>query len=136
MTGTARRRTTLSTRSRVTWASAAGLHMALWDDTAIADYKLAKIKAAFERIPGAELRFTRHAPEEVAEAGSPSDRVLAGVPQMEFLNMLSWYGTHAGAHLGNGPIAPMVGQRLTACTRWSATSSRTSSTSTTLRRQW
>lgn len=85
------------------------LHTALWEDNAIADYKLAKVKAAFEQIPGAEIRTTKLAPEDVAELGSPSDRVLAGVPQMEFLTMLRWYGTDAGAHLGNGPIAPMVG---------------------------
>jgi 4-cresol dehydrogenase (hydroxylating) len=86
------------------------LHTALWEDTAVADYKIEKITAAFEQIPGAELRITRHAPEEIAEAGSPSDRVLGGVPQMAFMTMLGWYGTQAAAHLGNGPIAPMVGK--------------------------
>jgi 4-cresol dehydrogenase (hydroxylating) flavoprotein subunit len=85
------------------------LHTALWEDNAVADYKIAKITAAFEQIPGAELRITKGAPEEVAEAGNPSDCVLAGAPQMAFMTMLRWYGTDAGAHLGNGPIAPMVG---------------------------
>ena len=86
------------------------LHTALWEDNAVADYKLAKITAAFEQIPGAELRIAKHAPEDIAEAANPSDCVLAGVPQMAFLNMLRWYGTAAAAHLGNGPIAPMVGR--------------------------
>ena len=86
------------------------LHTALWDDKVVADYKIDKITAAFEQIPGAQLRITRHAPEDIAEEGSPSDRVLGGVPQMAFMTMLGWYGTEAAAHLGNGPIAPMVGK--------------------------
>ena len=33
------------------------MQQALWDDNAVADHKLAKIKAAFEQIPGVEVRY-------------------------------------------------------------------------------
>lgn len=86
------------------------MSMALWEDDAIADYKIAKIKAAFEQIPGVEVRFSKHVPEDVpTKVEHHSERVLAGVPAMEWLNILRWYGTDAGAHLGNGLVAPLVG---------------------------
>jgi 4-cresol dehydrogenase (hydroxylating) len=85
------------------------MSMALWDDDAIVDHKLAKIKTAFEQIPGVEVRSSKHAPEDVPQLENHSERVLGGVPAMEWNNMLRWYGTDAGAHLGNGLVAPLVG---------------------------
>ena len=85
------------------------MSMALWDDDAIADHKLAKIKAAFEQIPGVEVRFSKHAPQEIPKLENHSERVLGGVPAMEWNMMLRWYGSDAGAHLGNGLVAPLVG---------------------------
>ena len=38
------------------------LHTALWEDDAAADYKIAKVKAAFEQIPGADVRISKHKP--------------------------------------------------------------------------
>ena len=69
---TARRRTTIIDQIARDLGSAAGDDMALWEDNAMADHKIAKIKAAFEQIPGVELRITRHAPEEVAEPENPA----------------------------------------------------------------
>ena len=85
------------------------MSMALWDDDAIADHKLAKIKAAFEQIPGVEVRYSKHAPQDIPKLENHSERVLGGVPAMEWNNMLRWYGTDAGAHLGNGLVAPLIG---------------------------
>ena len=47
------------------------MSMALWEDDAIADHKLAKIKAAFEKIPGVEVRYSKHAPQDIPEAREP-----------------------------------------------------------------
>ena len=44
------------------------MSMALWEDDAIADHKLAKIKAAFEQIPGVEVRYSKHAPAGHSQA--------------------------------------------------------------------
>ncbi|MEU9880928.1 FAD-binding oxidoreductase [Streptomyces phaeochromogenes] len=86
------------------------MSMALWDDNVIADYKIDKIKAAFEQIPGVQVRFSKHAPEEIPALENHSDRVLGGAPAQEWNNILRWYGSDAGAHLGNGLIAPLDGQ--------------------------
>ena len=85
------------------------MNMAVWDDNTIADYKLAKIKAAFEEIPGVDVRFNKYAPEDIPALENHSERVLGGVPAQEWNNILRWYGTDAGAHLGNGLVAPLVG---------------------------
>lgn len=85
------------------------MNMAVWDDNVVADHKLAKIKAAFEQIPGVDVRFEKHAPEDIPKLEHHSERVLGGVPAQEWNNILRWYGTDAGAHLGNGLVAPLVG---------------------------
>ena len=66
------------------------MSMALWEDETIADHKLAKIKAAFEQIPGVEIRSSKHAPEDIPGLENHSERVLGGVPAMEWQNMLRW----------------------------------------------
>src|SRR4029077_9984560 len=53
------------------------LHTALWDDNTVTDYKIEKIRAAIEQIPGAQVRFSKHAPEEMPDVENPGDRVLA-----------------------------------------------------------
>jgi 4-cresol dehydrogenase (hydroxylating) len=85
------------------------MSMAVWDDNQVADYKIEKIKSAYEQIPGVQVRFSKHAPEEIPALENHSDRVLGGVPAQEWNNILRWYGSDAGAHLGNGLIAPLVG---------------------------
>jgi 4-cresol dehydrogenase (hydroxylating) len=88
------------------------MHGALWEDDAIADHKLAKIQAAFEQIPGAKLRFSKHAPDEIPELENFSDRVPGGVPNLEWLAHLRWYGTDAGAHTGTGLVTPLDGKEV------------------------
>jgi 4-cresol dehydrogenase (hydroxylating) flavoprotein subunit len=85
------------------------MSMGVWDDNVIADHKLAKIKSAFEQIPGVDVRFSKYPPEEIPALEHHSERVLGGVPAQEWNNILRWYGTDAGAHLGNGLVAPLVG---------------------------
>lgn len=85
------------------------MSMALWEDDAIADHKIAKIRSAFEQIPGVEMRSSKLSPDEIPALENHSEKVLGGVPAMEWNNMLRWYGTDAGAHLGNGLVAPLVG---------------------------
>jgi 4-cresol dehydrogenase (hydroxylating) flavoprotein subunit len=86
------------------------MSMALWEDAGVADHKIAKIKDAFEQIPGASVRFSKYAPDEIPKLENHSERVLGGVPAMEWNNILRWYGTEAGAHLGNGLISPLTGE--------------------------
>ena len=62
-----------STASRASSRSAAGcMRFALYGDEAVVDHRFAKIKAAFERIPGAEVWGTKHvAREEIPGARAP-----------------------------------------------------------------
>jgi 4-cresol dehydrogenase (hydroxylating) flavoprotein subunit len=85
------------------------MSMALWEDEAVADHKIAKIKSAFEAIPGVEVTYAKYRPDEVPAIENHSEKVLGGVPSMEWLNMLRWYGSDAGAHLGNGLVSPLTG---------------------------
>ncbi len=88
------------------------MSMAVWEDEAIADHKIAKVKRAFEQIPGVEFRSSKHAPADIPKIDNHSERVLGGVPAMVFNTILRWYGTDAGAHLGNGLVCPMVGKEM------------------------
>lgn len=85
-------------------------HGALWDDNAVVDHKIEKITAAIEQIPGASVQFAKHDPADAPNIESFPDRVLAGVPNLEWLNFLRWYGTDAGAHTGTGLVAPLRGE--------------------------
>jgi 4-cresol dehydrogenase (hydroxylating) len=86
------------------------MSMALWDDDVIVDHKVAKIKTAFEQIPGVEVRSSKHRPEDIPNLDNHGERVLGGAPAMEWQNMLRWYGTDSGAHLGNGLVSPLIGK--------------------------
>ena len=86
------------------------MRCALYEDETVADHKLAKIKAAFERIPGVEVRGEKHAPEDAPSLENPSEQVMAGVPNLEFNEGLSWYGGGIGGHVGFSPVAPLDGE--------------------------
>ena len=47
------------------------MRFALYGDEAVVDHRFAKVKEAFERIPGAEVWGTKYAPEEIAEPREP-----------------------------------------------------------------
>jgi len=82
---------------------------ALYEDEAIADLKFQKIKAAFERIPSAEVWGEKHAPEEIPGLEHPAERIQGGVPNLEWNQMTAWYGGDEGGHIGFSPVAPLTG---------------------------
>ncbi len=82
---------------------------ALYEDEAIADLKFQKIKAAFERIPSAEVWGEKHAPEEIPGLEHPAERIQGGVPNLEWNQMTAWYGGEEGGHIGFSPVAPLTG---------------------------
>jgi 4-cresol dehydrogenase (hydroxylating) flavoprotein subunit len=85
------------------------MRFALYGDEAVVDHRFAKIKKAFERIPGAELTGAKHAPEEIPALEHPAERIQGGVPNLEWNNMTAWYGGEHGGHIGFSPIAPTTG---------------------------
>ena len=86
------------------------MRLALYEDEAVADYKFAKLKAEFERIPGVAVRGEKHAPEDAPALQNPSEQVIGGVPNLEFNTSLSWYGGEVGGHVGFSPVVPLVGR--------------------------
>jgi 4-cresol dehydrogenase (hydroxylating) len=85
------------------------MRFALYGDEAVVDHRFAKIKAAFGRIPGADVWGTMHAPSEIAGLENPVERVQGGVPNLDIYAMTAWYGGEQGGHIGFSPVAPLTG---------------------------
>jgi 4-cresol dehydrogenase (hydroxylating) len=85
------------------------MRFALYEDEPVADYKFEKVKRAFERIPGAEVWGTKHAPEEIPDLEHPAEKIQGGVPNLDWNRMTAWYGGEEGGHIGFSPVAPLTG---------------------------
>jgi 4-cresol dehydrogenase (hydroxylating) len=83
--------------------------MALYGDEVVVDHRFAKIKEAFERIPGADVTGAKCAPEDIAQLEHPVERVQGGVPSLDLNQMTAWYGGEEGGHIGFSPVAPLTG---------------------------
>jgi 4-cresol dehydrogenase (hydroxylating) len=85
------------------------MRFALWGDEEVVDHDFRKIKAAFERIPGADIKGEKCAPEAIPDLSHPGDRIQGGVPSLEWNYMTGWYGGEEGGHIGFSPVAPLTG---------------------------
>jgi 4-cresol dehydrogenase (hydroxylating) flavoprotein subunit len=85
------------------------MRFALYGDEAVVDHRFAKIKEAFERIPGADVYGSKCAPEDIAALEHPVERVQGGVPSLDLNQMTAWYGGEEGGHIGFSPVAPLTG---------------------------
>jgi 4-cresol dehydrogenase (hydroxylating) flavoprotein subunit len=83
------------------------MRFALWGDEVVVDHDFAKIKAAFERIPGADVRGEKVAPEDIPGREHPGDRIQGGVPNLDWNYMTGWYGGEQGGHIGFSPVVPL-----------------------------
>src|SRR5215471_4278191 len=61
------------------------MRFALYGPEPVVDAQLEDVRAAFSRIPGAEVGGTKYAGDEAESAGPAGDRVQAGVPGMDIL---------------------------------------------------
>jgi 4-cresol dehydrogenase (hydroxylating) len=84
------------------------MRFALYGDEPVVDYRFARIKEAFERIPGAEVWGQKHDPDAVARLEHPADLIQAGVPNLGWNRMTGWYGGEEGGHIGFSPVAPLT----------------------------
>jgi 4-cresol dehydrogenase (hydroxylating) flavoprotein subunit len=85
------------------------MRFALYGDQNVVDLRFAKIKAAFEQIPGAEVWGTKYSPEQFGEITHPIEQVQAGIPNLDLNQMTGWYGGEEGGHIGFSPVAPLTG---------------------------
>jgi 4-cresol dehydrogenase (hydroxylating) len=87
------------------------MRAALYGDEAVVDHRYAKVKAAFEEIPGVEVWGTKTTPENAKNLEHPAERIQGGVPDLEMNAMTGWYGGEgSGGHVGFSPVAPMTGR--------------------------
>jgi hypothetical protein len=73
------------------------------------DDDLGPLMDASEKIQGAEVTGTKHAPEDTPNLEHPAERIQGGVPSLDWNNMTGWYGGEHGGHIGFSPIAPSTG---------------------------
>ncbi len=87
------------------------MRAALYGDEVVVDHRFAKLKQAFERIPGCDVWGTKCRPEDAATLAHPAERIQGGVPDLEWNRMTGWYGgTESGGHVGFSPVAPLTGR--------------------------
>jgi 4-cresol dehydrogenase (hydroxylating) flavoprotein subunit len=72
-----------------------------------AQYKI--VQAAFAKLPGATLGSRKYAGATMAQDVPPSDRIQAGIPGLDILNMVAWYGGDEGGHLDFSPVCVLKG---------------------------
>ena len=86
------------------------MRAALYGDEAVVDHRFAKIKKAFEQIPGCDVWGAKHKPEDAAKLEHPAEQIQAGVPNLDWNFMTGWYGgEESGGHVGFSPVAPLTG---------------------------
>jgi 4-cresol dehydrogenase (hydroxylating) len=87
------------------------MRFGLWGDTDMVELRLAKIRKAFERIPGAEVLATLYSGDDIAAgAVAPHDKVQAGIPNLDINTMTGWYGGEEGGHIGFSPVLPLTSE--------------------------
>jgi 4-cresol dehydrogenase (hydroxylating) flavoprotein subunit len=85
--------------------------LALYGDEPAVDHCFDKVKRAFEgAVPGAEVWGTKHSPDEAPGLEHPTERILAGVPSLDWLNMPGWTGGQQGGHVDLSPVTPLTGR--------------------------
>lgn len=88
------------------------LRLCLCGDEPVVDHQYAKIQRAFAHIPGVRISGQKWPGDDVDSLPSPSDRVLAGVPNLEWLEMAAWAGGDNGGHMSFSPVVPLRGQEI------------------------
>ena len=86
------------------------MRFALYGDENVIDLRFAKIKAAFERIPGAEVWGQKCKPADIPKLEHPAELVQGGVPNLALNQMTGWYGGDEGGHIGFSPVSPLTGR--------------------------
>jgi len=94
------------------------LRFALYGDRPVNEHRLQKALAAFGAIPDVTIRHTTTEPDEWASLSDPSDRVYAGVPNLDWTGMAGWRGGTHGGHMSFTPVAPLSGRTVYDLQMW------------------
>jgi len=68
------------------------------------------IEQAIAHIDGARMVVRQYAGDARAEDVFLADQALAGIPSMDMLGMMQWYGFERPGHVGFAPISPLTGE--------------------------
>ena len=75
-------------------------------------HRLAKVRAAFERIPGADLSAAIYRRDQLGEIEVPGEKIMAGIPNMAWSHITRWAGGDSGGHIGFSPVVPLTGSEV------------------------
>ena len=84
------------------------MRFALYGDAPVVAHRCEKVKAAFGRIPGADLRASSFRREEFGSIENGSEQTMVGIPNMAFTHITRWAGGDSGGHIGFSPVVPMT----------------------------
>jgi 4-cresol dehydrogenase (hydroxylating) len=83
------------------------IRTALYGDRGEVDYLIQAVTKAWEKIPGAKIKVSGiYTPDQYESIPSISDRILAGVPNLDVIK----FAGEDFAHIGLSPIVPMEGK--------------------------
>lgn len=68
------------------------------------------IQDAIAHIDGARMVSRQYDGDARAADVYPPDQAMAGIPNMDLLNFLNWYGFDHAGHVAYGPISPLTGE--------------------------
>ncbi|GGH48361.1 FAD-binding oxidoreductase [Microbacterium album] len=90
------------------------LRLGMWGDGPVLDHKYAKVKAAFEAVPGVRVESVgKLTPAEAEELEHGSDRVITGVANLDLARISNWNGGEGGdtgGHIDFSPVLPLTGR--------------------------
>ena len=91
------------------------MRFALYGDEAVVDHSYAKVKEAFEQIPGAEVWGTKHVAARRSRRSSTRPSRSRAACRTSTGTHDRWYGGEEGGHIGFSPVVPLTGRERSRC---------------------
>jgi len=85
------------------------MRFALYGDAPVVEHRFGKLRAAFERIAGADISASTFGRDELDRIEVPGEKIMAGIPNMSWSHITRWAGGDSGGHIGFSPVVPMTG---------------------------
>jgi 4-cresol dehydrogenase (hydroxylating) len=78
----------------------------------IVDLQFQILERAISTIPGAWIESRKYAGSASRDQVHPADKVQAGMPILDMLELVRWYGGDNGGHVVFSPIVPLTGEHV------------------------
>lgn len=101
-------------------AIAKKLGIGIWNVSRIAQYgyeeivdrQFAIVEKAISKIPGAWVESQKYPGNISPDDVHPGYKVVGGIPVLDQLKLVKWYGGDAGGHVDFSPVVPLTGQHV------------------------